>query len=121
VAAKTKVTKGAFRAETLWKHFIRQTARSGQPLWHSGMARFSGGQHGMSEAVTDCIASILPVIVVAPEGATSGPARRPSTANSGSNRRMERMIDIDFTISHPALSGKPAVEPTGKMRLNPKF
>jgi hypothetical protein len=62
-------------------------------LLQSGMAGFSGGQHGMSSAISViCLADNVP----AATGAASGAVTMPTIARIGSNMRRVRQ---SFTLS----------------------
>lgn len=81
---------------TLWKHLAMQMAMSGHDLLQSGMAGFSGGQHGMSSAMAVMDSAD---IVPAAAGVASGAVMMPTIARTGSSMRIMRQ-SFTSLISH---------------------
>lgn len=81
---------------TLWKHLAMQMAMSGQALLQSGMAGFSGGQHGISSAMGVMDSAD---IVRAAAGVASGAVMMPTIAKTGSSTRMMRQ-SFTYAFSH---------------------
>jgi hypothetical protein len=91
-------------AERFWKHFAKQTVISGQDLPQSGMAGFSGGQHGMSSAIS-VICS--PDIIPAAAGLANGAVTMPTIARTESSmRRVRQSFTQKFSHTEPYV-GRP--------------
>ena len=71
--------------ETPWKHFTKQSVRSGQVFMQSGMTGFAGGQQGMSSAIAAIDMDAAPPPATA--RAVSGTLTSPRIARTGSKRR----------------------------------
>lgn len=86
--------------KTFWKHFPEQTAARGQALLQSDGFGFSGGQHGMSSAISSLWSAGLSS---AAAGVTSGAVTKPAIQRIASNNRSGRQSFTDILSHKPRL------------------